>query len=178
VIWITGLSGVGKSSIAAQLAKSMGAEGVHPVVLDGDGLRSVLGREGDGYDSPSRRRLAGIYSRLCRLLASQGHVVICATIALFHEVHLWNRAHLPGYFEVFVAVPLEELRRRDTKGVYDRARRDAVGLAVSAEYPLRPDLTIANHGSMTPEAAADEILRGWSREERRSEADVRPGAGR
>jgi adenylylsulfate kinase len=72
-------------------------------------------------------------------------------------VHAWNRTHLPGYAEVFLDVPLEELRRRDPKGVY-RGGADVVGVDLAAELPLAPDLAIANHGAVSAEAAAARVF--------------------
>ncbi len=101
-------------------------------------------------------------ARLCRLLAEQGADVVCATISLFHEVQRWNRENIPGYREIYLRVPMEELERRDTKGIYAAARRgetcDVVGLDVPAEAPEAPDLVLDNYGSLDVSAAVDRIL--------------------
>ena len=77
------------------------------------------------------------------MLASQGTDVVCPTISLFHEVQLWNRQNIPGYREIYLRVPMEELRRRDAKGIYAAAARgdlrDVVGLDVPAELPEAPE---------------------------------------
>jgi cytidine diphosphoramidate kinase len=170
VIWITGLSGAGKSTVAEELVRRLREDGVRPVALDGDGLRSALGDDG-AYDPDSRRRLAFVYARLCRLLAEQGHTVVCATISLRHEVHAWNRANLGSYLEIFLDVPLEELSRRDPKGVYRGPRESVVGVGFAAELPRWPDLTIRNFGSTTSSAAAELIYGLWAR--RAAQARVR-----
>jgi phosphohistidine swiveling domain-containing protein len=101
-------------------------------------------------------------ARLCRLLAEQGTDVICATISLFHEVHRWNRENIPSYREIYLRVPLDELRRRDSKGIYAGAERgdtrDVVGIDVPAEAPEAPDLVLDNHGSLDVATAVDRIL--------------------
>jgi hypothetical protein len=88
-----------------------------------------------------RRRSAMRNARLCRLLAEQGADVVCATISLFHEVQRWNRENIPGYREIYLRVPIDELRRRDSKGIYAGAQRgdarNVVGLDVPAEAPER-----------------------------------------
>jgi len=100
-------------------------------------------------------------ARLCLLLATQGSDVVCPTISLFHEVQRWNRANIPGYCEIYLEVPLEELQRRDPKGLYAAARRgelrDVVGLDVPAELPESPDLTLANFANVDASAAVDRI---------------------
>ena len=65
------------------------------------------------FDRQSRLALAMIYARFCKLLADQGQTVVIATISLFHEVHAWNRAHMPAYLEVFLDAPEAARRARD-----------------------------------------------------------------
>ncbi len=72
------------------------------------------------HDRNARLALALRYARLCQVIASQGPTVVMATISLFREVHAWNRDHLPGYFELYLKVPLDEPRRRDPKGLCQR----------------------------------------------------------
>ncbi len=101
-------------------------------------------------------------ARLCRLLAEQGADVVCATISLFHEVQRWNRENIPGYHEIYLRVPIDELRRRDNKGIYAGAQRgdtrDVVGLDVPAEAPKAPDLVLDNYGALDVTTAVDRIL--------------------
>ena len=116
VVWITGLSGAGKSTLATALVAHLRTPGEFVVRLDGDELREVFGLaavNGQSHGREARLALAMQYSRLCRVMASQGLTVVIATISLFKEVHVWNRANLPGYFEVFLKMPIEELRRRE-----------------------------------------------------------------
>jgi adenylylsulfate kinase len=123
VVWITGLSGAGKSTLAHELVARLRAAGEAVVMLDGDELREVFGAVAANAQNHGRARrlaLAMQYAHLCRVIAAQGLTVVIATISLFREVHVWNRANLPGYFEVYLKVPVEELRRRDPKGIYRR----------------------------------------------------------
>lgn len=121
VIWITGLSGAGKSTLAHEVAARLRASGEAVVMLDGDELREVFGAvaaNAQNHGREGRLALAMQYAHLCRVIAAQGLTVVIATISLFREVHAWNRANLPGFFEVYLKVPVEELRRRDPKGIY------------------------------------------------------------
>jgi adenylylsulfate kinase-like enzyme/phosphohistidine swiveling domain-containing protein len=161
VYWITGLSGAGKSTVGKELWRRLRAAGRAAVLLDGDIVREVIA-EDLGHTTPNRRKSAMRNARLCRLLSAQGIVVICPTISLFHEVHRWNRANIPGYCEIYLRVPMEELRRRDPKGIYAAAHRgelrDVVGLDVPAELPESPDLVLDNFGALDGAAAVDRIL--------------------
>lgn len=138
MIWITGLSGAGKSTLARALMPDLPGA----VLLDGDELRAVLGEGASGFDRQSRLRLAMIYARLCKLLADQGLTVVIATISLFHEVHAWNRTHLPGYLEIWLESPEEVRRARDPKGLYAAAARgqaaQMAGQDTPVDVPLAP----------------------------------------
>jgi phosphohistidine swiveling domain-containing protein len=92
----------------------------------------------------------------------QGGDVVCATISMFHEVQRWNRENIPGYREIYLRVPIDELRRRDSKGIYVGDWRgdthDVVGLDVPAEAPEAPDLVLDNYGALDVPTAVDRIL--------------------
>ena len=139
VIWITGLSGSGKSTLAHEMAHRMKAIGKAVLVLDGDELREVYGMAADNPQNHGREGRLAVsmqHSRLCRLVASQGFIVIIATISLFREVHAWNRENIPGYFEVYLKVPFEELRRRDPKGIYRRFDAGELTNVVGLDLPI------------------------------------------
>jgi adenylylsulfate kinase len=149
VIWITGLSGAGKSTLACYVVSKLRATDNLVVKLDGDELREVFGAatQSDSNHGPEGRlALAMQYARLCRVIAAQGLTVVIATISLFREVHVWNRANLPGYFEVYLKVPVEELRRRDPKGIYRRfdagELNHVAGLDLPIDEPKAADWTV------------------------------------
>ncbi len=158
VIWLTGLSGAGKSTLARALMPHLPGA----VLLDGDDLRAVLGTETSGFDRQGRLRLALIYARFCKLLADQGHTVVIATISLFHEVHAWNRAHLPGYLEVWLESPEEVRRARDPKGLYAAAAqgemRQMAGQDTPVDVPLAPHLSL-DTAALSPAQCLEAILK-------------------
>ncbi|MBK8803367.1 MAG: adenylyl-sulfate kinase [Fibrobacteres bacterium] len=148
MIWITGLSGAGKTTLARQVQAMLRDRQTPSLLLDGDRLREVFADPTYGYDRGSRLRGAHRYARLAAMVAEQGLVAVVATISLFHEIHDWNRANLPGYFEVFLDVPEPVRRLRDPKGLY---RSHALGttsamdgLDQAVESPISPHLRIEN----------------------------------
>jgi adenylylsulfate kinase-like enzyme/phosphohistidine swiveling domain-containing protein len=161
VFWITGLSGAGKTTLGRELRSRLQAAGGQVTLLDGDALRAAIA-EDLNHNASDRRRSAMRNARLCRLLAEQGADVVCATISLFHEVQRWNRENIPGYREIYLRVPLDVLRRRDSKGLYASAHngdaQDVVGLDVPAEVPEAPDLVLDNYGTLDVATAVDRIL--------------------
>jgi glutamine kinase len=166
VFWITGLSGAGKTTLGLELSSRLRDADRRVTFLDGDALRSVIA-EDLGHSTGDRRRSAMRNARLCRLLAEQGADVVCATISLFHEVQRWNRENIPGYREIYLRVPIDELRRRDNKGIYAGSQRgdtrDVVGIDVAAEVPEAPDLVLDNYGALDVATAVDRILAASAR---------------
>ena len=102
------------------------------------------------------------YAHLCRVIASQGLTVVIATISLFREVHDWNRANLPGYFEVYLQVPLDELRRRDPKGIYRRfdagELANVAGLDLPIDEPKAADWVVEFKSGQTVTLLADNLM--------------------
>ena len=166
VFWITGLSGVGKSTLAGRLRARFRDHGVNAILLDGDRLREAIAPDA-GHTAPERRALAFAYARLCRELAGQGFVVLCATVSMFHDVRKWSRAEIPGYREIYLRVPLDEIRNRDPKGLYGSGAADVVGVDVAAEEPQEPDATIENYGGCDAQTACDRVWAALVRPDRR-----------
>jgi adenylylsulfate kinase-like enzyme len=164
VCWITGLSGAGKTTLALKLVDRFRAEGLPVVFLDGDELREVFGAvaaNAQNHGREGRLALAMQYAHLCRVIAAQGLTVVIATISLFREVHAWNRANLPGYFEVYLKVPVEELRRRDPKGIYRRfdagELTHVAGLDMPIDEPEAADWVVQFDPERTVTALAEEL---------------------
>jgi adenylylsulfate kinase-like enzyme len=161
VIWITGLSAAGKTTLATAVTRRLREEGTPVVMLDGDELREALAVT-DTHTRDSRLVLAHKYSRLALMIACQGVTVVVGTVALFKEIHAWNRENLPGYFEVYLRVPLDELRRRDPKGIYKRfdagKLTDVAGLDLPVDEPAAPHLLIEYKSGVTPDVELDMLL--------------------
>jgi adenylylsulfate kinase len=174
VIWITGLSGAGKSTLAHEVVARLRTSGEAVVMLDGDELREVFGAvaaNAQNHGREGRLALAMQYAHLCRILAAQGLTVVIATISLFREVHTWNRAQLPGYFEVYLKVPIEELRRRDPKGIYRRfdagELTHVAGLDLSIDEPEAANWVAEFEPGRSVAALADELLKTLETKEAR-----------
>ena len=168
VIWITGLSGTGKSSLATELVLHLRKRTPAVVMLDGDELRDVFGAaqvNTQNHGRTGRLALAFKYAQLCNLLAKQDLTVVIATISLFHEIHAWNRKNLPGYFEIYLKVPLEELRRRDPKGIYSRFDRgelgNVAGLDLAIDEPIASDLLLEFDPALDVGMLTEEILKSF-----------------
>ena len=144
VIWITGLSGAGKTTLAKALLPHLPQP---RLLLDGDEMREALSPLAGGYDPQSRKQFAFAYARLCKLAAVQGIRVVCATISMFRDVQRWNRENLPGYVEVYLDMPEAVCRERDYKKVYHAragGETPVAGRDFVPEPPEYPDITICD----------------------------------
>ena len=162
VVWVTGLSGAGKTTISLQLAQKLRMNGRDCVLLDGDQLRKAVHSNQSGFDRSSRLENAWRNCRLAKLLADQGFTIILATISLFKEIHDWNRINFPQYIEIFIDVPLTVLRERDHNGLYSGSEkglvRDVVGLDLEYDRPRKPDFIFNNQGELSDTAAFTEMM--------------------
>lgn len=141
------MAGAGKTTIAAALYERLRKAQSNIIFLDGDMLRGIFGDK-SGYLLAERKKLAMSYARLCKALSDQGIDVICSTISLFNEVHDFNRKHIKKYHEIFIECEMQELIRRDQKGIYSNALKgemeNVVGVDLSYTMPKNCDLVIDN----------------------------------
>lgn len=163
VVFMTGLSGAGKSTIAQALAERLRAAGREVSILDGDELRKHLSSD-LGFDRASRDRQVRRAAELAAAEAAGGKIVIAALMAPFDAARRDARAvvePVARFLLVHVAAPLEVAEARDPKGLYRRARagelRDFIGLDVPFEPPTDSDTTI-DTSVTSVEAAADRLV--------------------
>jgi adenylyl-sulfate kinase len=160
VVFMTGLSGAGKSTIAEALAAPLRADGRDVSILDGDELRKHLSAD-LGFDRASRDRQVRRAAELAAADAAEGKVVIAALMAPFDAARRDARAvveTVAPFLLVHVAAPLELAEARDPKGLYRRARagelRDFIGLDVPFEPPTDADLVIDTSVTTVDKAVA------------------------
>ena len=143
VVWFTGLSGAGKSTIAAALRTELTRRGRHSELLDGDEVRTHLSK-GLGFSKEDRDTNIRRIGYVARLVARSGGVAITAAISPYREVRDEVRAQTPNFVEVFVRAPLEALIERDVKGLYRKAIAGEIanftGVSDPYEEPLHPDV--------------------------------------
>ena len=151
VVWLTGLSGSGKSTIAHDLEARLVARGALAYVLDGDNLRHGLSSD-LGFGAAAREENVRRTGEVARILWDAGAIVVTALISPFRSDRDRVRALVASgdFLEVHVATSLEECERRDPKGLYRRARageiRDFTGIDSPYEAPLAPELRVAESG--------------------------------
>lgn len=149
LVWITGLSGSGKTTVAKSLVSKLRSNSINPIWLDGDNLRKALLIDGE-YSRNERLKIAQKYCNLAKIFVDQKHLVICSTISLFYEIQDWNRTNIIPYLEVFLDVPEAIRIKRDSQGYFERIGVNEVtefaGSHFNVDLPKNPDLHIHNFG--------------------------------
>jgi len=161
LLWFTGLSGSGKSTIANLVEKKLFALGRHSFLLDGDNVRHGLNKD-LGFTDADRIENIRRIGEVARLMTDAGLIVLTAFISPFRAEREMVRSMLPAEFvEIFVDTPLADAEARDVKGLYAKARKGEIanftGITSPYEAPERPDIRIDTTRE-TPEAAAERIV--------------------
>src|SRR5215216_3777405 len=144
VLWFTGLSGSGKSTIAERVHQELVRRGTEVEYIDGDALREVF--PNTGFTRVEREEHLRRTGYMASRLAAHGVTVVASFVSPYRESREFIRRLCPGFVEVYVATPLEECERRDVKGLYARARRGEIrnftGIDDPYEPPKRPELML------------------------------------
>ncbi|QTL05335.1 sulfate adenylyltransferase subunit CysN [Aquabacter sp. L1I39] len=162
VLWFTGLSGAGKSTIANLVERRLFAMGKHSYMLDGDNVRHGLNRD-LGFTESDRVENIRRVGEVARLMADAGLIVVVSFISPFRSERQMARDLMPDgqFLEVFVDAPLAVVEQRDPKGLYKKARRGEIanftGISSPYEPPENPDIHIES-ATLAPEAAAEQII--------------------
>ena len=162
LLWFTGLSGSGKSTIANLVEKKLFAIGRHSFLLDGDNVRHGLNKD-LGFTDTDRIENIRRVGEVAKLMTDAGLIVLTAFISPFRAEREMVRNMLPEneFLEIFIDTPLEEAERRDVKGLYKKARsgtlKNFTGIDSPYEAPEKPDIRI-DTTKITPEAAAELIV--------------------
>ncbi len=160
MLWFTGLSGAGKSTIAGIVAAQLRSVGAPLEVLDGDEVRTHLSA-GLGFGKADRDTNVRRIGWVAGLLSRHGVGVITAAISPYADVRGEARAMATNFVEVFVDAPLEEVRRRDVKGLYARADRGEIpnftGVSDPYEPPAAPEVHLYTDRE-TPEESAGRVM--------------------
>jgi len=163
ILWFTGLSGSGKSTIANEVEKILAVMNRHTFLLDGDNIRHGLNKD-LGFTEADRIENIRRVGEVAKLMADAGLIVITAFISPFRAEREMVRAMLPEgeFIEIFVDTPLEVAEARDVKGLYKKARagelKNFTGIDSPYEAPASPEIRV-NTVEMTPVEAAEHIVR-------------------
>jgi bifunctional enzyme CysN/CysC len=158
IVWLTGLSGAGKSTIANIAERQLHAAGHHTMLLDGDNVRLGLNRD-LGFTEADRVENIRRAGEVAKLLADSGLIVLCCFISPYAADREMVRRLVPDgeFIEVFVDTPIEECARRDPKGLYAKAKsgkiKNFTGFDAPYEAPANPEIHLQTTGQQTEQLA-------------------------
>ena len=160
VLWFTGLSGSGKSTIAKGLEEKLHIKGFFSVVLDGDNVRTGINNN-LGFSNEDRKENIRRIAEVAKLFVSNGVITICSFVSPTEEIRTLARSIIGtnDFLEIFVNTPVEECERRDVKGLYSKARKgeikDFTGVNAPFEIPAKPDLEIQTKNKSVEESVKE-----------------------
>jgi len=163
IVWLTGLSGAGKSTIANLVAQKLFAMAHHTMLLDGDNVRHGLNRD-LGFTEADRVENIRRAGEVAKLMVDAGLIVICSFISPYRAERDMIRSLVGAneFIEVHVDTPLEECMRRDPKGLYAKAGQGRIknftGLDAPYEAPQAPELHLSTM-NQAPDRLADEVIK-------------------
>ena len=161
VLWFTGLSGSGKSTIATRVDQALVDRGTDVEYIDGDALREVF--PNTGFTRAEREEHLRRTGYMASRLAAHGVTVVASFVSPYRESRDFVRKLCSNFVEIYVATPLEECERRDVKGLYARARRGEIknftGIDDPYEPPEHPELTLETRALSVDECVAKVLAR-------------------
>jgi adenylylsulfate kinase len=161
VLWFTGLSGSGKSTIATRVYQELMRRGIEVEYIDGDALREVF--PNTGFNRADREEHLRRTGYMASRLAAHGVAVVASFVSPYREARDFVRQLCPNFGEVYVATPLDECERRDVKGLYARARRGELrnftGIDDPYETPEHPELTLDTQALSVEQCVAKVLAR-------------------
>ena len=158
VLWFTGLSGSGKSTVASAVERELHQQGIRTFILDGDNVRSGLNSDLN-FSAESREENIRRIAHVSTLIKDAGLVVLSAFVSQYQKDRDFVRACAQGDFsEIFISTPLEICEQRDVKGLYAKARAGEIsnftGISAPFEAPANPELDVPTHQLSIEEATA------------------------
>lgn len=158
--WISGLSGAGKTTIGTMFYNYLKEKKDNVVLIDGDVLREITGDS--DFSEVGRDNRVKKNARLFALLTDQGIDVVNCSIGLRNKYREWNRELISNISEIYIKVSMDELIRRDPKGLYRRALNketsNVYGVDLPYDEPENPAVVVVNEGDTTPEDALRQII--------------------
>lgn len=156
VIWLTGLSGSGKTTIANHLMKRLKEKSVVPVILDGDEIRHAIKLQ--GFDEDSRKKHNLNVGYIASLFEKQGNIVIVSLISPYDDTRNEIRKMCSNFIEVYVSTDIEICIKRDPKGLYKKAQsgelKDFTGVSAPYYPPLNPEIILDTDNLNVNESAS------------------------
>ncbi len=157
LFWITGLSGVGKTSIANKIKHQIENKYGPTLVINGDDLREIFKLE--SYSQSKRLEYGKIYCNFLKFLTDQNINIIFTVVGMFSSLRKWNRLNIKNYVEIFIRSDIEIIKKKTKKKTYKNFKKNIVGLGISPQYPEKPDILIENNFTKSINYLSKQIIK-------------------
>ncbi len=157
LIWITGLSGSGKSELGKLILSKMNKKIGKTVLINGDDLRKIF--ELYGYTKKERLKNAKKFFGLYKLLTDQGVNVLFCVVSMFNIVRSWNKKYIQNYIEVYIKTDLKKIIQKRKKKVYFKNKKNIVGIDIKPELPKKPHITLINDFEKSTKLMSKDLIR-------------------
>ena len=165
VIWLTGISGSGKTTIARELMKRFKGSLPHLINVDGDEVRMLFNND-LGYHLRDRKKQIQRIQKICKFLEMQKMIVIASALYSDANILKWNRENFRNYKEIYIKASLDLVKKADVKGVYSKYEKEKVknivGIDIKWIEPVSPDLIINRDAGIEINSSIKQIVNNIS----------------
>ena len=165
VIWLTGISGAGKTTIARELLKRFKNSLPHLINVDGDEVRKLFNND-LGYQLKDRKKQIQRIQNICKFLENQKMIVLASALYSDANILKWNRENFENYKEIYIKASLSLVKKADVKGVYLKSQKEKlkniVGVDIKWNEPLSPDLVINRDDGIDIKSSIKQIVNNIS----------------
>ena len=155
VFWVTGLSGVGKTTISEMLLNKIEKKFGKTTLINGDDLREIF--DFKSYDIKSRIKYVKYYSKLCQFLSNQNLNIIITVVGLFKYIHNWNRKNIRNYIEILIKSEINKIKANDKRKIYKKKK--VFGKDIIPQMPANPHISISNDSIKNQNYYANQIFK-------------------
>jgi len=156
VIWIIGLSGSGKTSIAKKIKKKINKDHGPTVVISGDDFRNIYNLK--KYSKDERIKLGKSHAKFCKFLSNQNINVIFSAVGLLKEIRKFNRKNIKNYIEIYIKSKIKKIKKKRMKSLYFKKNKNIIGIDIKPEFPKNSHIIINNNFRKSIEELSEELL--------------------
>ena len=156
VIWITGLPGSGKTSIAKKIKEKINKNFGSTIVISGDDFRNIFNLK--NYSRNGRIKVGKSYGKFCKFFSDKGVNVVFAAVGLFNEIRSFNRKNIKNYVEIYVKSNISKIKKIGKKKLYFKNKKNLVGVDIKPEFPKNPHIIIKNDFKKSIKTLTDEAF--------------------
>ena len=156
LIWITGLSGSGKTSIAKKIKPIIQKKIGPTLLIQGDNLRKIF--KLNKYDKVSRLKIGRKFCKFVKFITDQNVNVIFTVVGMFDEIRNWNREKIENYIEIYIKSKISKIKKKGKKNLYKNKNQQIVGIQIKPQFPKKPDIIINNNFNKSIDILSKELI--------------------